>query len=62
MENEYNVRRLALILAIQAEIEAMKAENLRFAQGECPTFTNEHFDDKAAELRNLAYAHNEQPF
>lgn len=60
MENHYNVKRLALILAVQAEIEGMKSENLRFNHGEIPSFTYEHFNSKAMELRNLAYAHDEQ--
>ena len=59
--NEYDVKRLALVLAVQAEIESMKAENQqRDVEGNSPTYKKEAFNIKAEELRNLAYAHNEQ--
>ena len=61
MEDFYNVRRLALVLAIQAEIEGMKAENLMREQlNHSPAYNDQHFKDKAEELRSMAYAHNEQ--
>ena len=61
MEDFYNVRRLALVLAKQAEIEGMKVENSeRKAQYLAPAYSDEDFQIKAAELNNLAYAHNEQ--
>ena len=61
MEDHYNVRRLALVLAKQAEIEGMKAENtLRDHRGETPTYNEGHFQDKVNDLENLAYSHNEQ--
>jgi hypothetical protein len=56
MTDYYDIRRLALILAVQAEIEAMKVENL-LNPGK---YTYYDFKDKAEELRSLAYAHNEQ--
>lgn len=56
MENYYNVKRLALVLAIQADIEAMKTENdLRKIQGFSPAYGESSFWDKGEELRNLAY-------
>ncbi len=61
MENYYNVRRLALILAVQAEIDGMKAENMqRECENNSMAYTEKDFSDKAMELRNLAYAANEQ--
>lgn len=59
--NDYTVRRLALVLAVQAEIEGMKAENMRREQQGCSmAWTETDFCQKAEELRNLAYAHDEQ--
>jgi len=59
--NEYDVKRLALVLAIQAEIEAMKIFNTqREIAGDSPGYNYGHFVEKAEELRNLAYAHNDQ--
>jgi len=61
MNDFYNVKRLALILAVQAEIEGMKAENLqRQILGESVAWRECDFCDKANDLRNLAYAHDEQ--
>lgn len=58
--NEYDVKRLALVLAVQAEIEGMKAKNmLRDQNNESPAYGESHFQDKAEELRSFAYAHNE---
>jgi hypothetical protein len=60
MEQYYNVKRLALVLAVQAEIEAMKAENIvREQNNQSPAYI-EQFYDKAQELRDLAYANDEQ--
>ena len=60
---EYDVRRLALILACQAEIEGMKAENkFREIQDQSLAYGEEAFNDKANELKNLAYAHDQQLF
>ncbi len=59
--NEYDVKRLALVLAIQAEIEGMKAEN---SQRELwlheLTYNEGHFQEQAERLRNVAHCHNEQ--
>ena len=61
MEDFYNVKRLAFILAVQAEIEGMKAENMNRDQlNHSMAYTEKDFNDKAEELRSLAYAHNEQ--
>lgn len=53
------VKRLALVLAVQAEIEGMKAHNTQ-----CPdnTYNQCAFVAKAEELRNLAYVHSQQLF
>lgn len=57
----YDIKRLALVLAIQAEIEGMKAENTILAYYYKPAgFTLDDFKSKAAELRTLAYSHDEQ--
>jgi hypothetical protein len=56
--NEYDVKRLALILAVQAEVEGMKAINAQRVFDQ--EYTMEDFQKKAEELRNLAYCHNEQ--
>lgn len=60
--NEYDLKRLALILAVQAEIEGMKAANDRqktFHLAE-PLYSEHHFSGKAEELRVLAYKHDHQ--
>lgn len=58
---DYTVKRLALVLAIQAEIEGMKAENMQRAiQGYSVAWTESNFCQKADELRVLAYMHDEQ--
>ncbi|MEI8087841.1 MAG: hypothetical protein WCG93_16640 [Paludibacter sp.] len=57
----YDVKRLALVLAVQADIEGMKVENLqREQQGMSPAYPNELFQDMAEQLRNLAALHDEQ--
>ena len=59
--NEYDVKRLALVLAIQAEIEGMKAENTQRDQiNYSLAYTDADFQAKAEELRIVAYKHNEQ--
>ena len=58
--NDYIVRRLALVLAVQAEIEGMKAENMQREQrGYSMAWTETDFCQKAEELRNLAYSPDE---
>lgn len=59
--NEYDVKRLALILAVQSEIEGMKAENMQREQlGYSMAYTDSDFCGKAEELRTLANKHNEE--
>ena len=49
-----DVKRLALVLAIQAEIEGMKAENTnRGLNGNSLAYTEDWFELKARELRTL---------
>lgn len=56
-----DVRRLALVLAIQAEVEGMKADNqYRECRGESISYGDNEFVSKAEELRNLAHAHDDQ--
>ena len=60
-DQHYNVKRLALILANQAEIDGMKAANTDREQRDLSLAYNEGDFQYAAEtLRNLAYCHNEQ--
>lgn len=57
----YDVRRLALVLSVQAEVEGMKAENLAREQNNlAPAYGERVFNEKAQRLSDLAYAHNEQ--
>lgn len=57
----YDVRRMALVLAVQAEIEGMKSDNMqREAVGSSMAYTEEDFFAKADDLRNLANCHDEQ--
>ena len=61
--DHYDIKRLAVVLAVQAEIEGMKATNLHEAvYGNCPNYGEEDFRSKACELENLAHVHNEQLF
>lgn len=54
----YDVKRLALVLAVQAEIEGMKAANAQHPDNQ--PYTKEQFDEKAFRLESLAYCHDEQ--
>ena len=57
----FDVLRLGLILATQAEIEGMKAENMqREAIGASMAFDEASFCNKADELRNLVYCNEDQ--
>lgn len=57
----YDVKRFALVLSIQAEIEGMKADNLiNELKGYSPTYGFEEFSNKIMELQDLAYKHNDQ--
>lgn len=58
-----DVKRLALVLALQAEIEGMKVQNKLHEANNYPyEYNNGHFQGKAEELRNLAYTHDLQLF
>ena len=57
--NEYEVQRMALVLAVQAEIEGMKACNqYQAVLNDFPLYNQKDFNDMAAQLRDLAYSHN----
>lgn len=56
--NVYDVKRLALVLSVQSEIEGMKAANSQ-SQDSQP-YTMDDFENKSSELQNLAYVHDEQ--
>ena len=59
--NEYDVKRLALVLAVQAEIEGMKVENLiRDSMNYVMTYDEEDFSQCAEKLRDLARKGNDQ--
>lgn len=59
--NDTAVKRLALVLAIQAEIEGMKAFNAdMLSNNNAIGYNYSHFSEKAEELRNLAYMHEDQ--
>jgi hypothetical protein len=57
---EYDVKRLAFILAIQAEIEGMKAQNICCSAERPKFYSEDEFKDKAEELRSMAYKHDFQ--
>lgn len=58
--NNYDVKRLALVLSIQAEVAGMKALNKhRSHLGQSIAYTDEHFFEKAEELRVLASKHDD---
>jgi hypothetical protein len=60
--NEYDIKRLALILAIQAEIEGMKITNKTMPSEDVRKwgYNELRFVEKAEELKRLAYKHNEE--
>ena len=59
--NEYDVKRLAEVLAIQAEIEGMKILNIERQQnGMTPGYNQMAFDGMAEQLRIIASKHNDQ--
>ncbi len=52
----YDIKRLGLILSVQAEIEGMKAENERCKIDNIPLkFGYTDFEDKSLELKNIIY-------
>lgn len=59
--NNYDVKRLALVLAIQAEIEGMKADNKdRELNGHAMAYNAQDFEYMAIQLKELANKHDEQ--
>ncbi len=59
--NDNAVKRLGLILSVQAEIEAMKAENIIRKERGCTLAYDERaFYEKSEELKELCYKHDEQ--
>ena len=59
--NEYDVKRLAEVLAIQAEIEGMKAANTeREMRGLALAYDESVFVQAAEDLRMVAAKHNDQ--
>ena len=58
---EYDIKRLALVLATQAEIEGMKTANSeRDMPSQSPAYTDDDFCVKAQELELLASKHDHQ--
>ncbi len=56
-----DIKRFGLILAIHAEIEGMKTANRTRAQNkQSMAYSEVSFDEKAAELRNIIYCHDDQ--
>lgn len=56
-----SVKRLALVLSVQAEIEGMKAENAdREKRGLSQAYGEALFFKQAEELQMLAYKHEDQ--
>ncbi|MCP4607715.1 MAG: hypothetical protein GY845_03220 [Planctomycetes bacterium] len=56
-----DIKRLGLILAIQAEIEGMKAHNTYcMYTAKYIAYDESAFIDKAEELRNMSYCHDQQ--
>lgn len=57
----YDVKRLALVLAVQADIEGMKVTNAgRESQGHTHIYTKSAFDFAAEKLRVIAYKHDQE--
>jgi len=58
---EYDVKRFALVSAVNAEIDGMKADNnIRELNGLIPCYDSSSFEYKANELRNIAAMHDHQ--
>lgn len=57
--DQYDIIRLGNILAIQAEIEGMKADNKqRQILGESMAYTSHDFSYKAQEIREASHCYN----
>lgn len=61
--NEYDIKRLGLILSIQAEIEGMKVMNEeRRQRNEALAYSEDDFFELSTQLSNATYSHNNQLF
>jgi hypothetical protein len=59
--NSSDIKRLALILSVQAEIDGMKLDNKIREQNNQPfSYNEDDFIAKAEELKKLAYIHDDQ--
>lgn len=62
--NGYDIKRFALILAKQAELEGMKArnkeKNIDAKNPELPTYSEHAFIMKAEEIKAIAYMNDDQ--
>ena len=57
----YDIKRLALVQAVMAELEGMKLKNAERLQSDMsPAYQEDYFYDKACELRDIAAKHDEQ--
>lgn len=56
--DHYDIKRLALVLALQAEIEAMKIYNLQ--NPDTTGYGEGEFWNRAEQLKEIANKHNEQ--
>jgi hypothetical protein len=57
--NEFDIKRLALVYALQADIEAMKVSNKQ-RDDDNPLYDADQFYLKSDELQQLAAKHNDQ--
>lgn len=58
---QLEIKRLGLILAVQAEIEGMKIENLqRDYPFQAAVYSGDDFQAKADEIKNIVYANESQ--
>ena len=58
--SHYDVVRLARVSAVNTEVAGMIAENqARHVAGESPSYGEEAFSEKAAEINNLAHCPEE---
>jgi hypothetical protein len=59
--DHYDIKRLALLAALQTEVEGMKATNEdRKQQNQSMIYGEVDFSHMAAQITVLAYKHNEQ--
>lgn len=59
--NEYDIKRLALVLSLQAEMEGMKVANsIRADNYQAPAYGENLFQEIAHQLSDLAHKHDHQ--